>query len=133
MSAASFPDSILRGCTVRRFRPEDAAGVTQLVQAVYGDSYYPPALYDPQQLVPLNETEKLVSILAVDAASAVIGHYALERLQVGAVAEASDAIVALDYRHHHLMEQMRVLLREEANRIGLTGLVGYPVTNHLFS
>jgi hypothetical protein len=28
---------------------------------------------------------------------------------------------------------MRPLLREEAKRLGLTGLVGYPVTNHLFS
>jgi hypothetical protein len=38
-----------------------------------------------------------------------------------------------EHRHHHLLEQMRVLLREEALRLGLTGLVGYPVTNHVFS
>jgi hypothetical protein len=31
------------------------------------------------------------------------------------------------------MEEMRIALREEANRLGLTGLVGYPVTNHVFS
>jgi hypothetical protein len=133
MSEASAPESIMKGCTVRRFRPEDAAHVTRLVQAVYGDSYYPPAFYDPQRIIRLNETGKLVSILALNAASDVIGHYALEPFQVAAVAESSDAIVALEYRHHHLLEDMRVLLREEANRIGLTGLVGYPVTNHLFS
>ena len=62
----------------------------------------------------------------------MIGHYALERPDLGAVAEASDAIVAVEYRHHHLLEEMRPLLREEAKRLGLTGLVGYPVTNHLF-
>jgi hypothetical protein len=69
----------------------------------------------------------------LNAASEVIGHYALEPFPVAAVAEASDAIVAMAYRHHHLLEDMRVLLRAEANHIGLTGLVGYPVTNHLFS
>jgi hypothetical protein len=133
MTEASPPEAIPNGWTVRRFRPEDAGRLTRLVRAVYGDTYYPPALYDPQQIVHLNATGKLVSVLALDAASDVIGHYGLEPFPFVAVAEASDAIVAPDCRHHHLMEDMRVVLREEANRIGLTGLVGYPVTNHLFS
>jgi len=71
--------------------------------------------------------------VAVDFPREVIGHYALERPDLGAVAEASDAIVAVGYRHHHLLEEMRPWLRKEATRLGLTGLVGYPVTNHLFS
>jgi hypothetical protein len=63
----------------------------------------------------------------------VVGHYALERPQLGAVAESSDALVLPEHRHHHLLEEMRVLLRQEALRLGLIGLVGYPVTNHVFS
>jgi hypothetical protein len=90
-------------------------------------------LYDPEQIVHLNETEMLVSVLALNAASEVIGHYGLERFPSGAVAEASDAIVAPEYRHHHFLEEMRPLLQEEGNRLGLRGLVGYPVTNHVFS
>src|SRR5437870_3827392 len=117
MGDAVSLESTIKGCTVRRFRPEDAAHVTRLVQAVYGDSYYPPALYDPNQIIHLNEAGKLLSILAVDAASEVIGHYALEAFEFAAVAEASDAIVAVEYRHHHLMEEMRLLLRAEANRV----------------
>src|SRR4029078_4485319 len=31
------------------------------------------------------------------------------------------------------MEDMRLLLQQDAIRLGLIGLVGYPVTNHLFS
>jgi hypothetical protein len=104
-----------------------------LVEAVYGDTYYPRDLYTPDQIVHLNEAEKLVSVVALDAAGQVIGHYAFERPNLEAVAEASDAIVAVEYRHHHLFEEMRPLLREEAKRLGLMGLVGYPVTNHLFS
>jgi hypothetical protein len=62
-----------------------------------------------------------------------VGHYALERPHPVAVAEASDALVRPEHRHQHLMETMRVMLREEAVRLGLAGLVGYPVTNHLYS
>jgi hypothetical protein len=121
------------GYTLRRLRLSDAAGVTVLVRAVYGDSYYPPDLYDPDQIVRLNEADRLVSAVALDVGGQVVGHYAIERPGLGAVAEASDAIVSPEHRHHRLLEEMRVLLREEANRLGLTGLVGYPVTNHVFS
>src|SRR5262245_24585821 len=100
MSEATSPATLPAGCSVRRFRPTDAEGVTQLVKGVYGDSYYPPALYDPQKIVHLNETEKLISVLAVDEQSDVIGHYGLERPDGAAVAEASDAIVAVPFRHH---------------------------------
>ena len=133
MNEADSHESTVSGYTIRRFRSEDAAGVTQLVEGVYGDTYYPRNLYSPDEIVHLNEAEKLVSVVALDSAGQVIGHYALERPDLGAVAEASDAIVALGYRHHHLLEEMRPLLRAEAKRLGMTGLVGYPVTNHLFS
>jgi hypothetical protein len=133
VSEASSPESTVSKYTIRRFCSDDAAYVTRLVEDVYGDTYYPRDLYTPEQIVQLNEAEKLVSVVALDSALQVIGHYALERPDQGAVAEASDAIVAMGYRHHHLLEAMRPLLREEAKRLGLTGLVGYPVTNHLFS
>jgi hypothetical protein len=133
VNEADSLESTVSGYTIRRFRSEDAAGITRLVEDVYGNTYYPPNLYSPDEIVHLNETEKLVSVVALDSASDLIGHYGLERPDLGAVAEASDAIVAMGYRHHHLLEAMRPLLREEAKRLGLTGLVGYPVTNHLFS
>lgn len=118
---------------IRRLRADEAPGVTELVTLVYGDTYYPRELYDPRQIVSLNEAGRLVSIVAVNTAGNVVGHYALERPHQAAYAEASDAIVRPENRHHHLMEQMRLLLREEAVREGLTGLVGYAVTNHTFS
>ena len=89
-------------------------------------------LYNPDEIVHSTKP-KLVSVVALDSAGQVIGHYALERPDLGAVAEASDAIVAIGYRHHHLFEEMRPLLREEGKRLGLTGLVSYAVTNHPFT
>jgi hypothetical protein len=133
MSTPSPNELTVNGVTIRRLLPAEAAGVTRLVTLVYEDSYYPRDLYDPQQIVRLNEAGKLVSIVALDQAGNVVGHYALERPHMEAVAEASDAIVQPEHRHQHLLEQMRVLLREEAIREGLTGLVGYAVTNHTFT
>lgn len=119
--------------TIRRFQAEDANAITRLVQAVYGDTYYPADLYDSTKIVELNSQGRLVSIVALDAVKELVGHYALERQSLATVAEASDAIVLAQHRHHHVMEEMRLLLKKEAVREGLTGLVGYPVTNHLFS
>src|SRR5262245_56274571 len=109
----------INGYTIRRLGPADAGEVVRLVRAIYGDSYYPTELYDPERIVHLNEVGQLVSILALDSAGQVVGHYALERPDLIPVAEASDAIVLPEHRHHHLMEEMRILLREEAVRLGL--------------
>jgi hypothetical protein len=133
VSEGSLPESTGSAYTIRRFCSDDAAGVTQLVEGVYGDTYYPRELYNPDEIVHLNEAEKLVSVVALNSARQVIGHYALERPDLGAVAEASDAIVAPAYRHHHLFEEMRPPLREEGKHLGLTGLVSYAVTNHPFT
>src|SRR5262245_32985841 len=133
MSSPSSHEFTMTGYTIRCLGPDDAGGVTRLVRLVYGDAYYPRDLYDPIKIIHLNEVEKLVSVVAVDLSGQVVGHYALERPDLGAVAETSDAIVLPEHRHHQLMEQMRLLLHEEAIRLGLTGLVGYPVTNHVFS
>jgi hypothetical protein len=118
---------------VRRLQDADAPAVTQLVTTVYGHTYYPREFYYPAEIIRLNEEGKLLSIIALDAANQVVGHYALERPHGEAIAESSDAIVLPEHRHHHVMERMRDLLREEAIRLGLTGLVGYAVTNHFFS
>jgi hypothetical protein len=133
MSEPSFNPPVPSLYTVRRFAPADAPGVARLFELIYGATYYPPDLYEPLQIIQLNADEKLVSVLALDATEEVVGHYALERPHLGTVAEASDAVVRPDCRHHHLMEEMRLVLRQEAERLGLTGLVGYPVTNHVFS
>jgi hypothetical protein len=121
--------------SVKRFSPPAAHGVAKLVHDVYGPSpsYYPSQLYAPDEIIKLNTEGKLVSIIALDNTGDVVGHYALERPRLGAVAEASDAMVAIPFRHHHILEDMRVLLREEAMRQDLTGLVGYAVTNHTFT
>lgn len=121
------------GYTIRRLRPEDAAGVTQCVCCVYGDSYLHPEVYHPDEIIRLNETGELVSVVALDRNGQVVGHYALERPGLGAIAEEGEALVRPEHRHHHLMEALRELLEAEAHRLELTGLFGQAVTNHIFT
>jgi pimeloyl-ACP methyl ester carboxylesterase len=106
--------------TVRRLRAEDAEGVVDCVRRVYGDSYIiHTELYHPEEIVALNEAGRLVSVVALDDGGEIVGHYALERPDPSfRIAESGEAMV---------------LLEEEAGRLGLTGIFGRTVTNHLFS
>jgi hypothetical protein len=65
---------------VRRLCAGDAQGVAACVRRVYGDSYIiHTELYHPEQIVALNESGQLVSVVALDSANEIVGHYALER------------------------------------------------------
>src|SRR5260370_665899 len=59
--------TLAMGYSVRRFLPEDAAGVTACVCCVYGDTYGHKELYHAEQLLRLNETGELVSVVALES------------------------------------------------------------------
>jgi len=118
---------------IRRFQPEDAIGISQCVYRSYGYSYANADLYYPARIAHLNDTGQLVSVVAVDAAGAIVGHLALERPDLGAVAESGQAVVSPNHRGRHLLERLRDRAEQEARAIGLDGIVGYPVTTHVFS
>src|SRR5262249_49156938 len=101
------------GYAVRRLRPEDAPGVTDRVWAISGDTSLHPELYRPDEIARLNADGELVSVVALDAGGRVVAHYALERPDLGPVAEEGEALVLPEHRHHNLMEAMRCLLENE--------------------
>jgi hypothetical protein len=121
--------------TVRRLRAEDARGVVDCVRRVYGDSYIiHTELYHPEEIVALNEAGRLVSVVALNEGEEIVGHYALERPDPASrIAESGEAMVLPEHQHHHLLEKMRLLLEDEAARLGLHGIFGRTVTNHVFS
>ncbi|MBY0524840.1 MAG: GNAT family N-acetyltransferase [Gemmataceae bacterium] len=91
-------------------------------------------MYDPAELVRLNQTEAMVSVVAIISGTGeVVGHFALERIVGSAVAEVGEAIVLAEHRHRHLMEAMLAMLEDHARGLGLAGIFAQPVTNHLFS
>jgi hypothetical protein len=116
---------------IRRFQPEDAVGVACCVYESYGYTYGYGDLYYPDRIVHLNGTRQLISIVAIDQSGGIVGHLALERSE--RIAESSEAVVSPAHRGRHLLERLRTALEEEARRMGLEGVVGYPVTTHIFS
>ena len=118
---------------IRRFEPEDAVGVSQCVYQSYGYTYANTDLYYPARIAHLNEIGQLVSVAGVDEAGEVAGHLALQRPDLGAVAESGQTVVSPAHRGRHLLERLRPFAEDEARRIGLDGIVGYPVTTHVFS
>jgi hypothetical protein len=120
--------------TVRRFRPEDAPGLSACFRCVYGETYVVHGdVYHPGAIAEENRTGRLVSVVAVDPRGAVVGHDAIERPKPGPIGETGEAVVLPEHRHHRLLERMRRLLVEEARRLRMSGLYGLPVTNHVFS
>jgi hypothetical protein len=60
--------------TVRRLRPEDAAGVAACVRRAYGEGDGHPGLYHADRIIRLNETGELVSAVAPDCGGRVVGN-----------------------------------------------------------
>jgi hypothetical protein len=75
----------------------------------------------------------MISVVALDERGEVVGHYALERPDMGRVAERGVAVVAPAHRRRGLMERMRTLIDEEGRAAGLTATFGEAVTVHTFS
>jgi anti-sigma regulatory factor (Ser/Thr protein kinase)/RimJ/RimL family protein N-acetyltransferase len=119
--------------TVRGLRPDEAIQVSQCIYRAYGYTYPMEDLYYPDRIVRMNETGELLSAVAVAEDGAVVGHYALERPDLGIVAESGQAVVMPAHRGQKLMERMRVFLTEEAEKLGLQGIYSQPVTSHVYS
>lgn len=118
---------------VRRITAADALQIPELTLRVNGPSYVHAEVYHPDRLMRLNATGHQVSVVALDEQGKVVGHAALERPDLGTVGEMGEAMVLPEHRHHHLLDQMRVLLEAEAARLGLFGLCADAVTHHVFS
>ena len=115
---------------VRRFRPEDAAGVARAFYLTYGYRYIFPAVYVPQRLIELNACDAYISMVAVAEDGEIVGHYAMRRDAGTPVAEGCGAIVVPAHRGRGLLEPLRKAAEAEALRLGLAAYYTEPVTDH---
>lgn len=116
--------------TIRRFEPVDAPGVARAFFLTYGYAYDFCAVYVPERLVELNASGRYVSIVAVDAAGDVAGHYALVREGDEPIADAASAIVLPAHRGRGLLNRLRDRAEREAIALGLAAYYSEPVTDH---
>jgi hypothetical protein len=116
--------------SIRRFEPKDATGVARAFYLTYGYAYDLPAVYVPSRLIELNESERYVSIVAIDADGDVAGHYALSREGDAPIADACGAIVLPAHRGRDLLNKLRDRAEAEAIALGLAAYYSEPVTDH---
>jgi hypothetical protein len=118
---------------LRMLMPEDAAQIPELTRRVVGPSYVHDEVYHPNRLLRLNATGHLVTVVAVGPDGGLAGQCALERPELGPIAEIGEAMVLPEHRHHHLLDMMHGYLIDEAERLGLVGISADAVTHHVFS
>ena len=82
---------------IRGYAPADGLTIARRIYEAYGRSYPNPDLYIPERIERLNKEGRLHSIVCTSPAGEVVGHYALERPDLGAVGEAGQAVI--DHRH----------------------------------
>ena len=117
----------------RLFRPGDGLGVAERIYEAYGHSYPNPDLYYPDRVEALNRCGKLRSILCETSDGELVGHYALERPELGPIGEAGQAVVDHRHRGHGLMRPMREAVEQAGRDLGLLGIWSQPTARHPFS
>lgn len=116
--------------TIRRFQPEDAAGVARAFYQTWGYRYIFSAVYVPHRLIELNRTNTYISIVAAAENGEIVGHYALDPVPGAPIADCCAAIVVPAHRGRGLLERMRAATEREALRLGFAAYYSEPVTTH---
>jgi GNAT superfamily N-acetyltransferase len=125
------PNKPPRDYTVRRFRPEDAAGVAACFRETYGESYPLAACYDPRRLIEQNRTGRHLAAVAVAGRTGeVVGHCSVQCRFPWPVGECGQIMVRRGHQGRSLAVRMGQFLEQEALSIGLRCLVTYEVTSH---
>lgn len=119
---------------VRRMRSEEAIEVSRCAYKSHGYTFFDNTIYYPERIVELNNSEELISVVAVTKDNIFMGHTALHYPQVGArIAELTFAFVNMEFRGQGCLTRMTDMLFTMDKRYPLTGIYINSVTNHLFT
>jgi hypothetical protein len=117
--------------TVRSLTPADAPGLARCVYRCYGYTYANDFLYYPDQVLSLIERDLLRSFVGVSPGGEVVGHIGVIReRRESRVAESGMAIVDPRYRHHHLLESIKLHQVEAVQEFDLVGTYADAVAVH---
>jgi hypothetical protein len=118
---------------IRDYRPEDGLEVARRIYEAYGRSYANPDLYVPDRIEQLNRGGQLHSVVCESPAGDIVGHYALERPDLGPIGEAGQAVIDHRHRGHGLMKPMRAAVERAGEELGLLGIWSQPTAMHPLS
>ncbi len=130
----STPTRLPLDFEIRPMRAAEAVQVSRLAFLVYGETYFHPAIYFPEQINQLNSQGKMRSWVAVTPAGEVTSHTALLRAEPRAVvAEMAIGMTKPVYRGHGCLEKLADAVLAAAPGIGLEALYSTVVTSHPYS
>ncbi|MBC01952.1 MAG: hypothetical protein CMJ34_01430 [Phycisphaerae bacterium] len=115
---------------IRDYRPGDGLSVARRIYEAYGRSYPNPDLYVPERIDRLNAEGRIHSIICESDAGDIVGHYALERPDLGPIGEAGQAVIDHRHRGHGLMKPMRAAVEKAGADLGLLGIWSQPTARH---
>lgn len=121
---------------VDAFRPADAAGVTRLFRAVYGEGYPIQTFLQPTLLIEENAAHRTISTVARTAKGDIVGHNALFTSAAHpGIYESGAGAVHADYRGGHgiFTRMVNHGLELAASFPHINAAFGEPVCNHVFS
>lgn len=124
------PSSKTTEYEVRDYRSGDGLAIAQRIYEAYGRSYPNPDLYVPDRIDRLNAEGRLHSIICESERGDVVGHYALERPDLGPIGEAGQAVIDHRHRGHGLMKPMRAAVEKAGADLGLLGIWSQPTARH---
>ncbi|OQA81451.1 MAG: hypothetical protein BWY32_00272 [bacterium ADurb.Bin243] len=131
---AARPESAAELAGALSIRPlkteKEALAVSICAYDVYKYAYKD-VVYYPAQLLEDNLSGKMLSMIAIDEAGKVIGHYALvKNAPQERIGELGAAFVRPEFRKHNIFMQLCDAMHENFEGLGLDGVFSLSVTSH---
>ncbi|MFA6412557.1 MAG: ATP-binding protein [Syntrophales bacterium] len=120
--------------TVRRMQPLEAVEIARCAYKSHGYTFFDDHIYYPERIIELNETDEMISAVAVTEDNIFMGHSALVYPNEEArIAEFTFVFVNQEYRGHGCMKRIADFLFQCPKKKPLDGVYVYSVTNHEFT
>ncbi|MCX6269883.1 MAG: hypothetical protein NTU44_01445 [Bacteroidetes bacterium] len=119
---------------LRRLLPEDAPVISRLAYFAYKLSYFYEHIYFPERVKDLNETNELISVVAVNSENGeIIGHCANIGDEISDMMEMGVAFVNPAYRGSGCLNDMTTFLINDLIQRNGDGVFVNAVTSHAYS
>jgi len=119
---------------LRRLQYDDSPIISQLAYYAYKLSYFYEHIYYPERVWQLNQSDELISVVAVNSENGdIIGHCANIRDKISNMMEMGVAFVNPSYRGGGCLNEMATYLFHDIQERTLDGAFVNAVTTHIYS
>ncbi|MEI6154317.1 MAG: GNAT family N-acetyltransferase [Deltaproteobacteria bacterium] len=119
---------------VRKMKASEAIEISKCVYKSHGYTFFDEIIYYPEQIVALNDSGEIISVVAATKEDIFMGHAALHYPEPGSrIAELTFIFVSPEYRSQGCMKRMLDFLFTTPKKYSLEGVYAFAVTNHTYS